>query len=271
MYGYIYKTTNIITNKIYVGQKKSDVFLGEEYLGSGIRLGSSIQHHGKENFKVELLDTADSKEELDKKEIFWIKELNSKDPEVGYNLTDGGDGVVGGNGSWNKGLTKEQDSRLIQTDSTRKKRSDSLKKAYSEGRHQINYTPELHDKMSQKAKERQHLPTTLGKISITNGDKNKMVFPDELETYELQGWYKGKTMKNSSAWNKGLTKDTDSRLAKMSEERKQRFKNGESIGCYGLKGNTNGFTKGNIPWNKDLKGYNQGHPNYYHGKSKEQN
>ena len=104
MYGYIYKTTNVITNKIYVGQKKSDVFLGEEYLGSGTRLWSSIQYHGKENFKVELLDTAESKEKLDKKEIFWIRKLNSKNPDVGYNLTDGGDGVVGGLVPWNKDL-----------------------------------------------------------------------------------------------------------------------------------------------------------------------
>jgi group I intron endonuclease len=268
MYGYIYKTTNIITNKIYIGQKKSDVFLKEKYLGSGVRLNSSIQHHGREDFIVELLDVADSKEELDEKESFWIKELNPKDPNVGYNLTDGGDGVVGGNGAWNKGLTKQQDPRLIQSDDTRRKRSNSLKKAYSEGRHQINYTNDLHEKMSKKAKEREHPPTTKGRISITNGIKNKMIFPNELSIYELQGWYKGKTIKNLNVWNKGLTKEVDSRLAKMSEERKQKFINGESIGCFGIKENTNGFIKGNIPWNKGLKGYNQGHPNYYHGKSK---
>ncbi len=29
-----------------------------------------------------------------------------------------------------------------------------------------------------------------------------------------------------------------------------------------------GFKKGDTPWNKGLKGYNNGHPNYYFGKSK---
>lgn len=38
MYGYIYKTTNLINGKIYIGQKKSEKFLGINYLGSGKRL-----------------------------------------------------------------------------------------------------------------------------------------------------------------------------------------------------------------------------------------
>ena len=38
MYGYIYKTTNLVNGKIYIGQKKSDVFLGDKYLGSGKKL-----------------------------------------------------------------------------------------------------------------------------------------------------------------------------------------------------------------------------------------
>ena len=48
MYGYVYKTINTITNKIYIGQKKSQIFLEEKYLGSGVRLKSSIKHHGKD-------------------------------------------------------------------------------------------------------------------------------------------------------------------------------------------------------------------------------
>ena len=54
MYGYIYKTTNLLNSKIYVGQKKSNIFLEEKYLGSGVRLNSAIKSYGKENFTVEL-------------------------------------------------------------------------------------------------------------------------------------------------------------------------------------------------------------------------
>ena len=75
MFGYIYKTTNCINNKIYVGQKKSDIFLAEKYLGSGVRLKSAIKHYGCENFIVELIDVAENKEELDSKEKYWISKL----------------------------------------------------------------------------------------------------------------------------------------------------------------------------------------------------
>ena len=52
MYGYIYKTTNLLNNKIYIGQKKSNEFLHEKYLGSGKYLLNSIRKHGKENFII---------------------------------------------------------------------------------------------------------------------------------------------------------------------------------------------------------------------------
>ena len=44
MYGYIYKTTNTVNNKIYIGQKKSEIFLKESYLGSGKYLKNAIKN-----------------------------------------------------------------------------------------------------------------------------------------------------------------------------------------------------------------------------------
>jgi len=63
-----------------------------KYLGSGIRLKVAIKKYGKEKFKRTDIDYALSKEELCEKEKFWIKFYNSKDRQIGYNLTDGGDG-----------------------------------------------------------------------------------------------------------------------------------------------------------------------------------
>lgn len=57
---------------------------------------------------------------------------------------------------------------------------------------------------------------------------------------------------NKTAWNKGLTKETDDRVRKYADARIERFNRGESIGCFGVKGNTNGFKKGNLPWNKGV-------------------
>ena len=94
MYGYIYKTTNLVTNKIYIGQKKSTVFLGKKYLGSGKYLWCAINKYGIENFDVELIDIADSKCDLDELEKFYISKYDANNPIVGYNIASravGGD------------------------------------------------------------------------------------------------------------------------------------------------------------------------------------
>lgn len=106
MYGYIYKTTNLLNNKIYVGQKKSEKFLGDEYKGSGVALLNAIAKYDKDNFKTTLLETCSNKEELNEKEIFWIKELNSTSSDIGYNLIDGGNG----------GSTQKRTSKRSSTD-----------------------------------------------------------------------------------------------------------------------------------------------------------
>lgn len=62
----IYKTTNLINNKSYVGQSKHDN--DKKYLGFGPLLKKAINKYGKENFIKETIDRCLSKEELDEKE-----------------------------------------------------------------------------------------------------------------------------------------------------------------------------------------------------------
>lgn len=60
------------------------------YKSSGCRfLHNAIQKHGAENFTVEQIDIAATKEELDEKEKYWIEHYNSIAPN-GYNLKSGG-------------------------------------------------------------------------------------------------------------------------------------------------------------------------------------
>ena len=54
-YGYIYKTTNNINGKIYIGKKTSSVFI-EDYYGTGSKIKKAITEFGIENFKVELIE-----------------------------------------------------------------------------------------------------------------------------------------------------------------------------------------------------------------------
>ena len=93
MYGYIYMTTNLINGRRYIGQKKSDVFLAEKYLGSGIALENAIKKYGKDCWKVELIDdTATSKEHLDKLEMYYISKYTAVKDDKFYNIAIGGQG-----------------------------------------------------------------------------------------------------------------------------------------------------------------------------------
>jgi group I intron endonuclease len=86
----IYKITNLINNKIYVGK---DVQRQPSYYCSGIAIKNAIQKYGKDNFVREILeDNLESKEILSIREKYWISKLRSNTKEIGYNLTAGGEG-----------------------------------------------------------------------------------------------------------------------------------------------------------------------------------
>lgn len=85
----IYKITNLINNKIYIGKTINDKL---DYYGSGIIIKHSINKHGIKNFKKDIIDNANSVNELNEKEKYWIKYYNSTDLTIGYNIGIGGDG-----------------------------------------------------------------------------------------------------------------------------------------------------------------------------------
>jgi group I intron endonuclease len=85
----IYKITNLINGKIYVGQDSKN---NPNYFGSGLYLKKAFKKYGKNNFKKEIIEYCTSKEELDDKEIFYIKKFNSCDLRIGYNISIGGTG-----------------------------------------------------------------------------------------------------------------------------------------------------------------------------------
>ena len=91
---YIYKITNLINGKIYIGQRTQSPRC-DNYYGSGIVLRSAIKKYGKENFNKETLEDKLQADQLNEREIYWIKKLKSRDIYGNYNLTDGGDGTTG--------------------------------------------------------------------------------------------------------------------------------------------------------------------------------
>ena len=63
MYYLIYKTTNLINNKFYIGMHGTNN-LEDGYLGSGKIILSAIRLYGKENFIREILYYCESEEEM---------------------------------------------------------------------------------------------------------------------------------------------------------------------------------------------------------------
>jgi len=97
MFGRIYKIINLINDKSYVGQTVKPVndrisqHLNCVKNGQNHPLYDSIRKYGWKNFKVETIDVADTVEELNIKEKYWITYFNAIHPN-GFNMTDGGFG-----------------------------------------------------------------------------------------------------------------------------------------------------------------------------------
>jgi len=89
----IYKITNKINGKIYIGQ---DSFDRDDYFGSGKLISRAIKKYGIENFKKEIVEECINRESLNEREMFWISQCNSTDPKIGYNIRLGGEGVAAG-------------------------------------------------------------------------------------------------------------------------------------------------------------------------------
>lgn len=227
MYGYIYKTTNILNGKIYIGQKKSDKFLHEEYLGSGKILLQSIRKNGKDKFTVELLEECNSAEELNDREKYWIKEHNSTNPDIGYNMSSGGYvPVLYGehNGFFGKHHSEETREKFKQrkklagvehpmygkhhseaakkligdknrgrpkTEEEKQKRIDTLNK---HGGTTWWITEEYKQKLSNSLKGKDS--KAKGRIWIQKGSSSKMIYKEELDTFLSLGWKLGRPFLN---------------------------------------------------------------------------
>lgn len=94
--GCLYKITNEITNKSYIGITLRDINIRlSEHLKANCKnhFHRAIKKYGKDNFKLEVLVIANNWEYLCDLEKKSIKLFNTKSPD-GYNSTGGGDGVI---------------------------------------------------------------------------------------------------------------------------------------------------------------------------------
>lgn len=109
--GCIYKITNKINGKCYIGQtmKNDPVDRWKSHCSkktdSAIHL--AIVKYGKNNFTLEVIDNTNTIDELNQLEIMYIKQFNSFYPN-GYNLDEGGRNCVKSKESIEKGAIKKR-------------------------------------------------------------------------------------------------------------------------------------------------------------------
>jgi len=97
-YGIVYKVTNAINGKVYIGQtiqsfssRIKDHRNCQDRLGH-LALYRAFRKYGFENFVFEVICHAQNKEALDAMEKMYIQRFRAMNPRFGYNMTYGGEG-----------------------------------------------------------------------------------------------------------------------------------------------------------------------------------
>ena len=156
MPGAVYKITNKINNKSYIGITQQDVkqrFRQHKYYGNNklrhSHLYNAMSKYGVDNFDIEVLEDVNDIMELENKEIEYVKEYK---PE--YNMTEGG--------RYRYHLSEESKKKISDALKGKKKSSEhiekykkSMKRYWEDGvtYKKDNVPQETRDKISTSLKE----------------------------------------------------------------------------------------------------------------------
>lgn len=178
-YGYIYKIVNKVNGTTYVGQTICDInkrFREHKHasLNQNTYLYNAMRKYGIENFSIITIDNANSLEELNKKEIYWIKKLNTKVPND-YNILDGGNGAKGFH------HTKET-KELLRIKSTGNKNALGKHKLSIEGRNNMVLA---HKNKTSNFKNKKHTEEAKNKLAKNHSKKvicieTQTIYPSSL-------------------------------------------------------------------------------------------
>lgn len=146
----IYKTTNLINGKFYIGKDEKN---NPNYFGSGLNLKKAILKYGIENFQKEILETCLTRDELNEREKYWINELSGT--TIGYNIAEGGSG----------GDTYSNNPKL----------SEIVKKLSGENNHFFNKNHSIISREKMSKSQKGKVPWNKGKTKVYSEEtKEKM-------------------------------------------------------------------------------------------------
>ena len=223
----IYKITNKVNGKIYIGKHKTEDE-NDDYFGSSSLLKRAMKKHGKQNFVKEIIHRLASEDEMNKTEASIV----NKDfvlREDTYNL------VVGGEGSWeyvNKNRLNGSSAKskkwvdstksnwkpmknkfldMIHNDAAFKKRfSESIKARYARDGHPWDgrkHSTESKLKMASHDRSGNKSPS-FGRMWINNGIENKKIPSDQsMPDGFVRGRLLGTVVVNNGIEKKYIKKD----------------------------------------------------------------
>ena len=210
MNGYIYKITNKINNKIYIGMSsnvdnrwKYGHVLTAKKLIDNIDIGyksllyDAMKKYGIENFNIEIIEECPI-EKMGEREEYWINKLNSRDRNIGYNICRGG--CRGPGGPMFAGHHHSEETKAkMSADRTGSKnsnygnhwtQSDELKELHRQLSSGKN-NPMYGKKHTEASKEKSRL-SHLGKKRMSNLEmypKYKMIDEKDVKIYQNLGWF----------------------------------------------------------------------------------
>ena len=208
-YNFIYKTTNVLTERYYYGMHSTDD-LDDGYVGSGRRLKYSINKYGKENHKREIIEFVENRKQLKQRER-EIVNLNEIAKEKCMNLMVGGKGgfhkkSFGGNKGRYRGRVNSNKviNERLKTDVEFRnywisQTSKGVKKYIEQNGHNWigrKHTEETKEKqrISGKGKHIGEKNSQYGTCWINNSIIVKKIKKENLDKYLSQGWVKGRTI-----------------------------------------------------------------------------
>lgn len=201
--GYIYKITNKINGKVYIGLTTTS--MEQRWKGhvndskkSNRHLYSSMRKYGIENFIMEKIDETEDFKHLGELERYYIKKYNSTDENFGYNNTYGGESnQLDGNPRTKLCVCDVEEIRLLYNSKT-----VGVSEAWKKYKHLISYSafekiwegrtwklvmPEVY------TKENKIWHKTTSKSMA--GEKNPNALYDDEEIIAIRNYYVNHTLK----------------------------------------------------------------------------